>query len=572
MAVATIDSFVRGTGESNPYSLPNHTADNTSTWTKNNANTSDLQLTSDGQLQKVNQVDTAINTFYNSTTFASATYELSLPIRLYGACFVFLIGGYASGAGTGVVAGISRTSTTANILYLMSAAYSVLSNVTITDTLAEGLSVTYYLYFFGSNVAVAVSNNSTGLWLTSAGSFTSATKTYAIVFNGFTNSSANTCGIGHYQSATSTNTTKIDALFADYSPPAYSVLISVSNANLFRAPYNTYIDSTGNLVLANSSASLKFTFTGESCILNLGNNNGNCTLRVYVDSAKPLDFDITAKTSALIVISGLTYGSHTIKIFHLRRFDYTAASWNGEQSCVINSIMINATTAQSAIGTYTPRTKRGLEYGDSISEGLFLLSATNNAGAASTASWASLTLDWLDTEFSVFGWGGQGWNNGGTGGIPTFLNAFNYMQNGVPITVTQQPDYIIINMGTNDYYGSLTLTQAQFNNFMTALRTLYGTKAKVFFLVPFGGFYRSTITTVVNSYLLSSLDQNTYLIDLGADAQVGVDGFTTGANQYSTDGVHPTAENAGRLAGFVIKAINKILEALKEAPFFGKLR
>lgn len=569
MAIAVIDSFVRGSGENSPYSLPNHTANNTSAWTKNNANTSDLQLTSDGQLQKVNQVDTAINVFYNSTTFSSSTYELSLPVRLYGACYVFLLGGYASGGGTGIVAGISRTAANANTLYLMSASYSTLASVAISDTLPEGLSVTYYLYFFGNNVAVAISNNSTGLWLTSAGSFTSATKTYAIIYNGFTNSTSNTCGIGHYQSAVSTSTTKIDALFADYAPPAYSVLVPVNNSNLFRAPYNTYIDSTGNLILANSSASLKFTFTGESCILNLGNNNGNCTLRVYIDSAKPLDFDVTAKTSTLTVISGLTYGTHTIKIIHLRRFDYTAPSWNGEQSCVINSITINAITAQSAIGTYTARFKRGVGYGDSISEGLFILSATNNAGAVSTGSWMSLTLDWLDTEFSVFGWGGQGWNNGGTGGIPTFLNAFNYMQNGVPITVTQQPDYIVINMGTNDFYGSLTLTQAQFNNFMVALRTLYGASAKVFFLVPFGGFYRSTITSVVNSYLASSLDQNTYLIDLGADAQVGVDGFTTGANAYSTDGVHLTAENSGRLAGFVIKAINRILSAIKEAPFLG---
>ena len=56
-------------------------------------------------------------------------------------------------------------------------------------------------------------------------------------------------------------------------------------------------------------------------------------------------------------------------------------------------------------------------------------------------------------------------------------------------------------------------------------------------MIPFGGFKEDAVTLAFQLYQKQSTDLQTYLIDLGASAQVGLN--AKGPSRFSGDGVHP---------------------------------
>ena len=86
-------------------------------------------------------------------------------------------------------------------------------------------------------------------------------------------------------------------------------------------------------------------------------------------------------------------------------------------------------------------------------------------------------------------------------------------------------------------------------------------KTKMFVVVPFGGYERDELTQGFNAYQAAAHDRNAYLIDLGPEAEVGLNsgGFLKGGTAESYDGVHPTAARSAELGAMLAQAIQEAL-------------
>jgi hypothetical protein len=199
----------------------------------------------------------------------------------------------------------------------------------------------------------------------------------------------------------------------------------------------------------------------------------------------------------------------------------------------------------------------GIAFGDSITEGINTLSASGDTTNRSDAlqSWAYQINHALGAEVGVVGYGRLGISIGANGGVPKFGSSWNYHASGIVRNFDTAPNFIVINLGTNDKNNSVpdATFKADYISVLNAMLTaLPGTQ--FFLMLPFGGHYGLAMYQSVAAG--SSDPTRVTVID------------TTGwwSSSDAPDGVHPYGYTAQKHSTLVSNIIASKLKGFVPPP------
>ena len=347
---------------------------------------------------------------------------------------------------------------------------------------------------------------------------------------------------------------------------AQTFTIPTSDPNWFFSPYNWTIPGTlsaasvfsSEIVTNQPGAYFTLSFTGSKQVtLNIDTLSlpavGNTTSIVVqwrIDNTLYSPHTLLLSDTQLVLAPDLTFGTHTLQFwvvssdYHQNRWAKSTTLVNGFQAPAQSLRITGLALGQS--GSLAPTTglrpKRILFYGDSITEG-----AGITPGDDASQTYATVCAQVLNAEYGVVAHPGQGWaeNIAPTSGVPNFGEAFNQYYDQTPrfplASGTPIPDYVVINMGTNDsIYGMDpgVVTKYAVACLLQIRGNLPG--SQIFLVVPFGGFQAQALQSACTQYLQTNpTDTKVHLINLGATAQAGLMGQVVGGSAQSFDGIHP---------------------------------
>jgi lysophospholipase L1-like esterase len=349
----------------------------------------------------------------------------------------------------------------------------------------------------------------------------------------------------------------------------YGQTVSVADPNWFFSPYNWTIPGAGSPtspteIVANEPGAyfiLRFSNSTQA-VLNLdllGTPPGGGTTSLVVQWR--IDNTLHPKQTLNNVYPNLTLATgldrsrqYTVQFWFVsadygqNRWARTATLANGSLAPP-QSLRITGMTLDAGATVLAPaglRPKRILFYGDSITEGVGMLPAHD-----STQTYAITCARLLDAEYGIVGNAGQAWthNTALTTGVPLFGDAYTLHYDQTPRfpsgSAVPPPDYVIVNMGTNDWvYGvpqdDIGVTNTAFS-WLQQMRT-YFPSSQVFLVVPFGGFVEPALAAAYNRYVLSHpTDTKVAFINLASTARTGLTALGKGPTMQSFDGEHPNA-------------------------------
>lgn len=384
----------------------------------------------------------------------------------------------------------------------------------------------------------------------SPGGVTATGASSPVTVTGLTNETAYTFTV---TATNSQGTGPASATSNSVTPSAAAGPVAVANndANLVWSPYN-WDDRGSYKETATTGAYVKFGFSGTSVKVKVDLSalgaasvaSGNYpVVRTIIDGYSHVDTQLTSATTA-VTRSGLAAGSHTVDVYLLASQN-SVDRWNTPLGLRVTGFELDAGAATQAIAT---RSKRMIYFGDSITEGYYVIQSGYPAGNSALHTVVPSIALALDAEYGQIGYGAQGYAQAGQGNVPNFNSAYGLFSSGRPRLVdgkfSPEPDYICVEHGANG-----TTTQASVQTAITNLRTA-APNAKIFIMVPAGGFGRAGITAAVNA---NASDADLFLIDLGAAYEKGING-TGGANMYAVDALHRnTLANARVAAGYAKK-------------------
>ena len=168
-------------------------------------------------------------------------------------------------------------------------------------------------------------------------------------------------------------------------------------------------------------------------------------------------------------------------------------------------------------------------YGDSITEGVRALGITTTGDMGDTnsvtGSYSYMTAKKLTAAPYIVGYGATGIE--ATGSFNTLINTISNLCDGKNLTVKQEPDLIVVNMGTND----ASNPAQQFSNDYTAainhLRVMYP-GVQIACMVPFNQTHANDIASAIAGIPECSL--------------ISTEGWA--ADMEFADGTHPTVKGA----------------------------
>lgn len=334
-------------------------------------------------------------------------------------------------------------------------------------------------------------------------------------------------------------------------PAALSVTASTDqtiycdNSNIVTSPSNWNLIGTAGSMSAETvwpGSYMRLRFNGTAIAINVNTTGLSAYpwVLTQVDSGSPTVAKLTAGQT-VINITGLAAGDHELNVIYQAKDNSDqAGSWGDAQKLVITSFLPSGGTGVLSL---SPRPKKAIIYGDSITAGLAVTAppgvATANNTNAATASYANHIGVGLNAEFDQAGCGADGWTVGGVGGFPSLPSGWNLKKPGVSRSLASH-DYIVVLHGYND--GASNIAASTVTNWITSVRAT--TTAWIFICVPFSGRQRGAITTGVANYIAANPSETKVkVIDLGSTFyQAAQSGY------YTTDGIHPNSWQGGRLA------------------------
>jgi lysophospholipase L1-like esterase len=185
--------------------------------------------------------------------------------------------------------------------------------------------------------------------------------------------------------------------------------------------------------------------------------------------------------------------------------------------------------------SYTPKSKKLLVYGDSITEGLH--SSANDFTKQDARTTYVLGLAALfGAEYGVIAWSGAGITVGGSGNAPSLQSSWNYFRSGALRTysglILPAPDNVFVAAQANDSLNGVsnsTITSA-LNTLLAAIATACGSAVGYLAVEP--GRFAKTAT------LAATLPATWYAIDGGQDSAYGLTDNPAGDGDgfYGSDG------------------------------------
>lgn len=356
-------------------------------------------------------------------------------------------------------------------------------------------------------------------------------------------------------------------------------VVPFNNPNWFFSPYNWTPLGTTEIVANEPGAYCLLTFANSSqAVLNLdtagippaigSSTSTTMVVQWSIDNIPSPPHTLLTTDTQLTLATSLTPSAHTLRFWFVASNNYSSNAdykdrWTqtvpvtGGYLVPPQSLRLTGVTLDSGATVSPPalRPKRALFFGDSITEGLHVYS-TNPAISDSEQTYAITCARQLNAEYGIVGNAGQGWVKTLSGsGVPAFGQAFSQFYAGTPRFPlppgTQAPDYVFLNMGTND-----DLTPHISDNTVTAdalawlqqIRTYLPT-SEILLVVPFRSSYAAALKSAYTQYqALQPNDKQTLYLNLGVTAMTSI--TNPGG---SSDGIHPYAPIQAEL-GFQLTA------------------
>lgn len=168
-------------------------------------------------------------------------------------------------------------------------------------------------------------------------------------------------------------------------------------------------------------------------------------------------------------------------------------------------------------------------YGDSITEGIRALGITTTGDMGDTnsvtSSYSYMTAKKLTAAPYIVGYGATGIE--ATGSFNTLINTISNLYDGKKLTVKQEPDLIVVNMGTNDVSTSAQQFSDDYRAAINHLLVMYP-GVQIACMVPFNQTHAKDIASAIAGIPECSL--------------IDTEGWA--ADMEFADGTHPTAKGA----------------------------
>lgn len=360
-----------------------------------------------------------------------------------------------------------------------------------------------------------------------------------------------------------------------------ALAIPPNDVNLIYSSFNWLKNGSTYAQTNYRGASLKTAFTGTSLSMTVdvsplvaaGATSAQYPwIRWSIDGNAKTDLQLTSASSTIALANSLASGTHAVDLFV-----FSTDSFLDRWATPANVLRITgfAVDNRSTTATRTDlQPKTALFFGDSITEcdGVWGL-GTGNTGSPpnndATAGWGNGVALALDAEPSIVGIGGQGWQVAGAGGPPKFPLTWNMIDANHARDFSTPPNYVFINQGTNGGTSSVGYPPGTLGPVLASMRTAFGTATWIFLMIPFGGYNRAAMTADYASYQAATPDANLALLDLGTNAQTGLDRlppypqtFVADPSYQSFGGIHPKAFTHGRLAALTSTDVNAALKGL----------
>lgn len=293
------------------------------------------------------------------------------------------------------------------------------------------------------------------------------------------------------------------------------VLIPPTDPGYYFTILNWYMGS-GYALSNNAGAYFYLQFTGTSVKLYFNTANSGTShewVRVLVDSSYYQDFNLSVSSTIQITPYTLSAGAHTLKVIYRSR-STNVDGWNTP----LDQITFLGATISAGGSTSAPTTKPNtlLFYGDSRFEGFYTIA--QGSGFPGDNSDATCTIGFmlgeaLNAEVSLIAFSGQGYTVGGNTNVPPLftpgndtLSSWDKYYAGQPRLTNglfnQQPTYIVLPFGSNDWY--FGTTQNGMQNSVSGLLTVLRAAAPHTQILLQDGSLEGYFTSQTNAYLYAS--------------------------------------------------------------------
>jgi GDSL-like Lipase/Acylhydrolase family len=372
-------------------------------------------------------------------------------------------------------------------------------------------------------------------------------------------------------------------------PANASSVASPNNSALLFSPYGWGTVENG-VQTSNAGAYIKFRFNGTQATLNVDTSNQTSfpLLDVYVDGKQTGDqLWLKNATNGQIQLFGGDAGDHDVVVYFRRRelFDGTnpAVAAAKQQDWLTDAEHLRVTGVEVSGGTgflsnSFARGKTAVFFGDSITEGgvqTYEPNApdrpanfpfTDIVNNFSYKTYAARLGDLLNVEYGQVGWSGSGWvrPSAPTGNPPVLDSWLRYNgQSTAQRNFSPQPDYVFMNLGTNDIPFNSGENNINFNVTDTAYTWLKEARqripgAEIFVIYPFNQTKNAELRQGIVRYLNENPgDTKVHALNLGAEGARGLVGPYIA--EFAVDSVHPTASRHQQLAGMLFDQIKPII-------------
>lgn len=260
-------------------------------------------------------------------------------------------------------------------------------------------------------------------------------------------------------------------------------------------------------------SAIEFRFTGTEAKMMLA-SNGDVRFQVAVDGTLQ-DLWVKSGEATYTLASGLTKGEHTIRLTRLT-----------ESFALVTALLSDPIVDGKLLPAPAAATKRLLVIGDSITAGYGVEGADQHCSYDMRTSnqqltYAALAANELGADLHAIAWSGIGvWRSYGekTPVNPSMLVRYQRTladdSNSRWNANTYQPDAILINLGTNDYWeGSVSDDyRANMKTLITMVQTDFANKPVYLIISPMlGGAQRESQKIILGSLVSSGVK----VVDLG---------------------------------------------------------
>jgi lysophospholipase L1-like esterase len=359
-----------------------------------------------------------------------------------------------------------------------------------------------------------------------------------------------------------------------------SYLANTNDKSLLFSPYN-WMPVDNGVQTSDAGAYLKFKFNGAQAILDVDTSSQTSfpLLNVYVDGKQTTDqLWLKNITNGQVKLFDGNAGNHEVTVYFRRRELYDgnnpAVTAVKQQDWLTDAEHWRVTGVEvkggSGFLTNTfARSKTALFLGDSLTEGYAEYFDPNTPDRPSTVTgdtrnsiayktYAAQLGELLHVDYGQVSWCGAGWTQPITAtGNPTISDTW-LRYNGASTVQRdfqqQQPDYVFINLGTND--GAFDITN-KVSTWLTQARQIIP-NAEIFVVAPFNQTKNAQLEQGIRDYQTTRVtDQKVHFLSLGAEGALGLNGIYN--PDRSKDGVHPTIERHKQLAGLLYDQIKPIV-------------